>query len=480
MMDKNTHIDLAEFIPSRYAVKLFPEDLSRRLQVLPVSFERKLSELVLARSGTPGLPVKDSVRRVVDKAVSIKWVQAKPLLIESSIDKCYCYEHDVHTLFERCWKNEPQLEDDGSPVCQSIAMPELMDALLCAAYERRASDIHISATDKTIEFKLRVDGVMSRLGQIPRGYFEALTVRIKVIAELDIAESRRPQDGQFRRLIHGSSVECRVSTFPTCRGENIVLRLLAKVQQHKTLDELKLPSLITAQLRALIHQPNGMIIVCGPTGSGKSSTLFSLLAERDTDTLNVMSLEDPVETRVPGICQSNVDEERGLDFAAGVRALLRQDPDILLIGEMRDADSAAMAFRAAMTGHQVLTTLHSADAITTIDRLRELGVSAEVLASTVRGIVAQRLLRTRCGCDKGCQRCHRSGYFGRRAVIEVLRFTSSFTASVKAQLGTEALIACAKEDGFSGLRDHAIALQSAGLTTQSEIVRVLGDEGITQ
>ena len=319
---------------------------------------------------------------------------------------------------------------------------------------------------------------------------DALTVRVKIISDLDIAESRRPQDGQFRRLINGVFVECRVSTFPTCQGENIVMRLLDQQQRHRTLSELALPDTTAAQLRSLVQQPSGMLVVCGPTGSGKSSTLFSLLAERDIAMLNVMSLEDPVEIRMSGIRQSNVDSDRGLGFASGVRALLRQDPDVLLIGEMRDADSAAMAFRAAMTGHQVLTTVHAADTLSTIDRLRELGISAEVLSSTVRGIVAQRLLRKRCEfcCTQdliekqdyadsvSCNVCQGTGYFGRQAIVEVFVFTHSIRKRIKEHCSTLELIECAQREGFSSLRDAANSLLRSGLTSQAEISRVLGRE----
>lgn len=472
------YINLAEFIPSRFAVEQLPEDVARRLQVLPVALNRDTSELTLARSGKPSLPVKDTLRRSIGTSLTINWIQADPALIRTSIDECYLHQYDFRQLLEKCWQ------------CDEVAIPALLNALLCRGVESRASDIHICANDDAIELRLRIDGVISILGKLPRVFLDALTVRVKIMSELDIAETRRPQDGHFRRLINGVFIECRISTFPTCRGENIVLRLLDQEQRLRTLDELALPVETARHLRDLIQQPSGMLIVCGPTGTGKSSTLFSLLGERDIATLNVMSLEDPVEIRMPGIRQSNVDSERGLDFAAGVRALLRQDPDVLLIGEMRDADSAAMAFRAAMTGHQVLTTVHAADTFSAIDRLRELGITAEVLSTTVLGIAAQRLLRKRCqrccgqsleydpdgtACN-ACSLCYGTGYQGRQAVVEVLRFTSLIKRKIQAQCAIEELTECALSEGFSSLRDGANDLLCAGVTAQAEIDRVLGRE----
>ncbi len=479
-MDMPAYINLDEFIPSRLALEQLPEDIAKRLQVLPVALNTATSELILAHRAKPSLPVRDSLCRCVDKSLTISWVKADPTLIGPSIENCYLHQHDVFALIEKCWQGGEN----------PVAIPVLVDALLSRSIEARASDIHISANNDVIELRLRIDGVISILGSLPISMLDALTVRVKIISDLDIAESRRPQDGQFRRLINGVFVECRVSTFPTCQGENIVMRLLDQQQRHRTLSELALPDATAAQLRSLVQQPSGMLIVCGPTGSGKSSTLFSLLAERDIAMLNVMSLEDPVEIRMSGIRQSNVDSDHGLGFASGVRALLRQDPDVLLIGEMRDADSAAMAFRAAMTGHQVLTTVHAADTLSTIDRLRELGISAEVLSSTVRGIIAQRLLRKRCEfcCTQdliekqdyadsvNCNVCQGTGYFGRQAIVEVFVFTNSIRKRIKAHCSTLELIECAQREGFSSLRDAASSLLRSGLTSQAEINRVLGRE----
>ena len=479
-MDIPAYINLEEFIPSRLALEQLPEDIAKRLQVLPVALNKATSELTLAHSAEPSLPVRDSLCRCIDKSLTINWVKADPKLIGRSIENCYLLQHDVLLLIEQCWQGNEN----------PAAIPALLDALLSRSIEARASDVHISASNEVIEIRLRIDGVISILGSLPISMLDALTVRVKIISELDIAETRRPQDGQFRRLINGVFVECRVSTFPTCQGENIVMRLLDQQQRHRTLSELALPDATAKQLRSLVQQPSGMLVVCGPTGSGKSSTLFSLLGERDIAMLNVMSLEDPVEIRMPGIRQSNVDSDHGLGFASGVRALLRQDPDVLLIGEMRDADSAAMAFRAAMTGHQVLTTVHAADSLSTIDRLRELGITAEVLSSTVRGIVAQRLLRKRCefccthdltekhDCagSVNCTVCQGAGYFGRQAIVEVFSFTNSIRKRIKSHCSTQDLMECALREGFSSLREAANSLLRSGLTSQAEINRVLGRE----
>lgn len=458
-------LDTDGFVPDERAVACLDVEAARRLRVVPVGLDRDGATLVLASEEVPDLPRRDAVRRVLPAGLLVDWRVASPSGIARALDRCYGFALALDEVLAAC--------GDGDGIAR------LIDAFLADAVARGASDIHLSPEERFVRVRYRLDGVLVEVRCLPRRHLDAMTVRLKVLGGADIAETRRPQDGRFSRRVQGRRVDFRLSCFPLALGENLVLRVLERRRAPPSLDALAQPPGTLASLREMVHRPDGLVVVCGPTGAGKTTTLYALLGERDLSALNVMSLEDPIEHPTLGVRQAAIDAARGLDYAGGVRALLRQDPDVLLIGEVRDAQSCAMALRAALTGHQVLTTVHASDAVSAIGRLRELGAAPGVLAEVLAGVVAQRLLRTRCiGCDgrgdPGCRRCDGRALQGRRAVLETLLPDTRFTARLAGGADGEELARAARAGGHVTLRERAAALVDSGVTTADELVRVLG------
>jgi general secretion pathway protein E/type IV pilus assembly protein PilB len=324
-----------------------------------------------------------------------------------------------------------------------------------------------------------------------RAYSSAISIRIKVLAKLDITESRTPQDGQFSIERHNRRIDFRVSVFPTLYGENIVLRVLDRSKSILTLRALGLTDLQHQQLQTLIAQPEGVTLIVGPTGSGKTSTLYSIVQEINAEGINIMALEDPVEYPMPRIRQTAVAEHLQLGFAEGVRAILRQDPDVILVGEIRDAETAAMAFRAAMTGHQVYATLHAKNALGALGRLQDLGIRAETMAENLNAVIAQRLVRCLCtqcrdqrrdanaSIDQStptCQACLGQGYRGRQALLEILPIDASLADLIAQQASSSEMLTYAYAHQFQSLHMQGQRLVQAGITSTQELRRVLGLE----
>jgi len=357
-------------------------------------------------------------------------------------------------------------------------MVRLVESIIYGAYCQRASDIHVSTNSRYVHIRLRVDGVLQTWVKLRLDFAAAIAGRIKVLALMDIAESRQPQDGQFNLLLDGLSVDFRVSSFPTVSGENFVIRVLPSISTQYSLDELGYSKDITGRLSQCLDEPNGLVVFCGPTGSGKSTSMHALIAELDCQALNIMTLEDPVENVLPGIQQTTIDASRGFDYSDGLRALLRQDPDVLMIGEVRDATSAQMMLRAVMTGHKLLTSVHAADAISAIERLSELGVCRQLLASNLLCLVSQRLVRKTCSLCAGqlsqCEQCHGTGYYGRIAVAELVVITSGVASLIADDRDREALAKEAELNGYVPMQLEAKKLCEAGKTTAQEVKRVFG------
>lgn len=350
-----------------------------------------------------------------------------------------------------------------------------LETLMREAVTQGASDIHFEPEGRFVRVRYRLDGVLWQRLVFHQDFWPPLSVRLKILSDLDIAESRLPQNGRFSQRISGRVVDFRLSFHPTVHGENAVLRILDK---HHSLIPLKHLGYTDDQyhsLLRLIREPQGLIIFTGPTGSGKSTSLYSLLQELNQETVNIMTLEEPVEFELPVVRQTEVREPGGVSFAKGIRSILRQDPDIILIAEIRDEETAQMAFRAATTGHLVLTTLHTIDALGALYRLQDLGISPHRLAGVVRGIVAQRLIRKKClSCEDGCKICSHRGYRGRQALAEILLPDLSFEKMLTEGASYEVFRAWFASTGTLALRDHAQTLLNQGITDQKEISRVLG------
>ena len=387
----------------------------------------------------------------------------------------------------------------------------LVDRILIEALSSGASDIHVEPQENTLEIRFRQDGVLQKhFEDLPKSLTPAVTSRIKIMAELDIAERRLPQDGRIRRLFRGRKMDFRVSTLPSRNGEKVCLRLLDSGATQLGLETLITDTDTRISLRELGSKPYGMILVTGPTGSGKSTTLYALLAERNDPSINISTVEDPIEYTLPGITQTQVNREKGLDFSTALRAFMRQDPDVLLVGETRDLETAKTAIEAALTGHLVMTTLHCNDTASAIARLDEMGVEPFMVSASLLGIISQRLVRRVCtDCrisykpnheelgrfgllsshetdvtffkantrnkneDGCCKTCNGSGYKGRVGVYEILRMNDTIAAAVAKRASTDVIRRMALEGGMKTLLGYGLQLVREGLTTLAEVERML-------
>ncbi len=387
---------------------------------------------------------------------------------------------------------------DLGPV-DSSDIVRALDEIIRRAVVARASDIHIETKPDRVRVRYRVDGVMAEQPFLPLGAAAPLISRIKVLARMDIAEKRRPQDGTFKcELGRGRTVSLRASTFPSFDGEKAVMRLL-QANAIMSLEALGMGGGQVQTIRKLVRQNGGLMLVTGPTGAGKTSTLYSMLAELDTSRLNIVTLEDPIEVQLPDITQGQVNPRAGFTFATGLRAILRQDPDVILVGEMRDAETAQIAIQASLTGHLVLSTMHTNSTIATIARLMDIGLEPYIVANALLGVMAQRLVRVVCPlCAQpyqldqdvtpeigfalpegstlqravGCDKCMYTGFRGRRGVFEVVEVTDAVQALIKRKAPAKDYKALLREMGVPTLRRVGMRQALKGRTTASEVLRV--------
>jgi type II secretory ATPase GspE/PulE/Tfp pilus assembly ATPase PilB-like protein len=371
---------------------------------------------------------------------------------------------------------EPSLTSPATTSLGSTPVVRLLDRLLREAIRSGASDLHVEQGEAEVVIRVRIDGVLRRVTGIEGGLRLALLSRIKVLAGLDIAVRRRPQDGGFPFLEGGRRLSIRVSTLPVEGWEKAVLRILDPSSVPKGLEALGLAGSDLIQLRNLIRGGRGVVLAAGPTGSGKSSTLFGALGEVDREGLNVVTLEDPIEYRMGGVNQVQVSPQAGLTFPAALRSVLRQDPDVIMVGEIRDGETAEIAMAAAVTGHLVLSTLHTNDAPGALTRLLQMGVPAHLVAAGLAGVVAQRLVRIRCaacgGQGSGCDQCL-DGYRGRTGVFEILVMNDAPREEVVRGGGTEMYRRLARDHGMGSMPGDARRKVAEGLTTPHEVARVL-------
>lgn len=403
-------------------------------------------------------------------------------------------EIDLATLTDSLPDNPDLLEQEGdAPVIR------LINAMIAEALRENASDIHIETFETTVRVRFRIDGVLSEISTPKKALAPLIVSRIKVMAKLDIAEKRVPQDGRTTVRIGGRELDVRVSVMPTGSGERVVLRLLDKQSSRLTLPALGMDESTLASIRELMHAPHGILLVTGPTGSGKTTTLYASLSELNTDILNILTVEDPIEYNLHGISQTQVNTRTGMTFAAGLRAMLRQDPDIVMVGEIRDYETAEIAIRSSLTGHLVLSTLHTNTAIGAVTRLLDMGIQSYLLSSSLIGVLAQRLVRVLCEHCKvekrpnafereflrensnaviydavGCEHCHGTGYRGRTGIYELITIDNNLRHRIHAVGNGEPL------DGYlpnhQTIRKDGCAKVLAGLTTVQEVLRVSLEE----
>jgi type II secretory ATPase GspE/PulE/Tfp pilus assembly ATPase PilB-like protein len=383
----------------------------------------------------------------------------------------------------------------------SLDAVKVLDHLVQRAVSVGASDIHIEPKRKNLRVRFRVDGVMSEQGTLPQELGPTLLTRVKVLGRMDMTLRRLPQDGQFTlELSNAREVHLRASTFPAIHGENLVMRVLLG-HQLIAMQKLGMDDEELFRVQRLTTLPSGLIIVCGPTGSGKTSTLYSMLKELDTTNLSVVTLEDPIEVEFGDVTQGQTNNRAGFSFAAGLRAILRQDPDVIMVGEMRDAETAQIALQASLTGHLVLSTLHTSDCVETVARLVDLGAEPWIVGNSLRAIVAQRLVRTLCVCSEeyalpndltssiesndvvlekgtpirkpvGCEHCHNTGFVGRTGIFEVLEMDDELRDLIKSQANTRAYRDHVGKADMRRLREVGLRKVEAGKTSLDEVLRV--------
>ena len=494
-----TSIDLSTVVPDSDALKMIDKTMAQRHGVLPVSYDVEAGKLILAMTDTTDVMVLDRIRASVPQGVEVQAMLATDAEIQQSVDSFYGYEMSVDGILREIETGEvdyQSLEAGASEYSQP--MVRLVDSILTDAVKRDASDIHFEPESGFLRLRYRIDGVMQQIRSLHKDYWAAMAVRLKVMANLNIAESRSPQDGRISLKVAGRLVDFRVSVQPTTYGENIVLRVLDRARGIVPLEDFDLYPDTLAQLKLLMSRPEGIILVTGPTGSGKTTTLYSMLAFRRSIEVNIMTLEDPVEYPMDLVRQTSIGDASKMSFASGLRSLMRQDPDIILVGEVRDPETAEMAFRAAMTGHQVFTTLHTNSAMGAIPRLADIGVKPDIMSGNIIGIIGQRLVRTLCphcktprpaeeyeqiilGVDEavtlydpvGCKHCNGIGYRGRRLVIEVLSIDEGFNELVAEQATLGQFEQHARAGGFISMAEDGIRLILEGLTTVEELSRVV-------
>ncbi|MGB7543873.1 MAG: GspE/PulE family protein, partial [Burkholderiales bacterium] len=494
-------VDLTQIVVDSVALELVPREFAKRHNVFPVALDREARKLILAIADTNNIVAQDQVRAQLRGEFELESRLAGETEIARAIDQYYGHDFSIDGILHEIETGEvdyQSLQSSGDAYSQPVV--RLISALLADAVERGASDIHFEPEQNFLRIRYRIDGVLRQIRSLHKTYWPAMAVRTKVMSKMNIAETRAPQDGRISLTLTGRAVDFRVSSQATTHGENIVLRILDRQKGIVPLDGLGLGPSQLALLHKMIARPEGIILVTGPTGSGKTTTLYSVLNHINNDGLNIMTLEDPVEYPMTLIRQTSVNEAAKMDFGNGIRSLMRQDPDVILVGEVRDEDTATMAFRAAMTGHQVYSTLHTNSAVGVVPRLLDIGIVPDILAGNIIGVIAQRLVRklckhckqpydgnaTECGLlgvpagrapsiyrAVGCDHCDYQGYTGRLAIMEILKMDGELDELVAHRATGRELQKAALAKGFRTLADDGARRVLDGSTSLDELIRVV-------
>jgi len=495
-------IDLSKAIIDPSALKMVPRELAKRHHLLPLDYDAEQKRLTVALADVNDIVALDKVRALSSEEIEIDTLLAGDSEIDRAIDQYYGHELSIDGILHEIETGEIDfrgLQSSSDEYSQPVV--RLIDSILTDAVKRDASDIHFEPEANFLRIRYRIDGMLRQIRALHKSYWPAMAVRIKVLSTMNIAETRAPQDGRISLNMRGRQVDFRVSVQPTIHGENIVLRILDRQKGIVPLEGLGLADEQLNQLKLMISRPEGIILVTGPTGSGKTTTLYSVLNHINSEGVNIMTLEDPVEYPMALVRQTSVAEAAKLDFANGIRSMMRQDPDVILVGEVRDADTADMALRAAMTGHQVYSTLHTNSAIGAIPRLLDIGILPDIMAGNIIGIIAQRLVRRLCVHCKtpyqaeahearlfgspddgprpviyrpcGCERCEFQGYRGRLAIMELLRVNGDMDELIARRATAREMRQLAFRQGFRALADDGLRRVLDGSTSIEELGRVV-------
>jgi len=495
-------VDLSNMVVDFEAIRIVSQSLARRYTVLPLSYDREQHHLTLAMADTFNIVALDQVRAMNGSKLQITPVLASEEDIARNIELYYGFDLSIDGILHEIETGEIDfesisLEDKG----YSHPMVRLINALLADAVQRGASDVHFEPEEAFLRIRYRIDGVLRQVRSLHKSYWPAIVVRLKVISGMDIAESRISQDGRLSLSLVGRQIDFRVASQPTTHGENIVLRILDRKKGIVPMDRLGLTRDNFNMLQLLLARPEGIVLVTGPTGSGKTTTLYSILNHLNTEEVNIMTMEDPVEYPMAMIRQSSVNESIQMGFSEGIRSIMRQDPDIILVGEIRDAVTAEMAFRAAMTGHRVFSTLHTNSAVGVMPRLLDIGVIPDLIAGNLIGVISQRLIRNLCNeCKRpaaatdmernllglqhtgepviiyhpvGCPACEQLGYKGRSSIMEILKISSDMDEAIARRASARELLKLATSQGFKPLIEDATRRVLDGTTSVDEISRVV-------
>jgi MSHA biogenesis protein MshE len=497
-------LDLRHFQPKPELIKLIPEALARRYRVL--ALEEVGDALRVGFVDPTDLQAYDEVSRLVRREIDLAVVTESQLL--ATIDRVYRRTEEISGLARELTAEMGEIPVEFGELlglssnAEDAPVVKLLYMVFEEAMRARASDVHIEPQEGSLRIRFRIDGVLHVQTEADIKIASAVALRLKLMSGLDISEKRLPQDGRFRIKVRNAPVDVRISTLPTQHGESVVMRLLAQEQGLLSLDKMNMPPRVLDRLRHALHRPSGMVLVTGPTGSGKTTTLYAALNELNSPEKKLITVEDPVEYRLPGLNQVQVHEKIDLTFARVLRTVLRQDPDIVLVGEMRDQETAEIGMRAAMTGHLVLSTLHTNDAMTTPIRLLDMGVPHYMVALSVHFVLAQRLVRTLCdNCrtpytleanehewlryelhdqvdahtyyhGAGCPQCNNTGYQGRTGVYEFLEMSDALVNAANQNEPSAFLVEARRQMAGETLRRDAVRLVLAGRTTVSEAMRI--------
>ena len=503
------YIELADMEIDDKVIKLVPAQMANAYRVVPIEYDSDKNTLTVALDSPDNFKATDDLNTLMGFNIKSQITSVDDM--DASLAKHYSQEEEsMNDLIGELESDDLLNEFDGRD--QSIDLDELkeladsnpvrklLNLVLLQAIRDKASDIHFEPFENEYKMRYRIDGVLYEMVPPPKHIAVALSSRIKVMANLDIAERRLPQDGRIPLTVQGNPVDLRVSILPTMFGESVVLRVLDRTQVNLDLEVIGLDAEDIEDVRQLIHKPNGIIIVTGPTGCGKTTTLYSALRELNTIDRKLITTEDPVEYDIDGIIQCQMRPDIGLTFARCLRSILRQDPDVLLVGETRDLETAEVASQASLTGHLVFTTLHTNDAPSSIARLLDLGLEPFLITATLEGIIAQRLVRKICAnCKtayepteetlaelglrledvkgksfyygKGCDQCNNTGYKGRTGIFEIMTFNDDIRELVMNHASTNVLRAAARKNGMRLLRGKGLADIYEGITTIEEVIK---------
>jgi len=490
-------------------VEKVPAQMAKTYHIVPIEYNKEKNELCVVLDSADNFRATDDLSTLMGFRVTAKITDSEAL--ENALTKYYeAQEENINELIgeiqadsflaEFEGRNQSIDLDELKELSESNPVKKLLNLVLLQAIRDKSSDIHFEPFENEYKMRYRIDGVLYEMVPPPKHIAAALSSRIKVMANLDIAERRLPQDGRISLTVQGKPVDLRVSVLPTMFGESVVLRVLDRSQMNLDLEKLGLRQYDLKVFRQLIHKPNGIIIVTGPTGCGKTTTLYSALTELNDIETKIITTEDPVEYDIDGIIQVQMKPDIGLTFARCLRHILRQDPDIILVGEIRDLETAEIAAQSSLTGHIVFTTLHTNDAPSSIARLLDLGVEPFLITATLEGIVAQRLVRKICEKCKtpfepteaqlielgltpadvkgknfyygrGCNKCNNTGYRGRTGIFEIMVFTDEMRELVMNQASTSLLREAGQKAGMKLLRDNGLAAIYDGITTIEEVVK---------